>query len=373
MAPGFEADDVLGTLANRAAESGWRVRILSGDRDLFQLVDDSRDIAVMYMGGGPYARSSGPTLIDEGVVAKLGVMPTKVVDLKALTGDSSDNIPGVKGVGPKTAINLLKENDDLDAVYRVLAEVEAEGPKASRGAIKGALKGKLSADRDNAYLSRKLAEILVDIPLPEEPALELGPVDGDGLQQQLEDPGTEQPGASGAGLRRHLLHRRAECQWPSARIDHTQTQAAAAPASASADRAAIGSSVNDALNEPSKPPKRPCRTCSLELISTPARPRAWWSGLMACRDPLAPVAVDTETTDLNPFKAQLVGVGVCWGPEPADLAYIPIGHRSAAERTLDSAAEPWCSCRWRVFWLSWLPGWPAPGIPRPFRTRNTTD
>ena len=101
MAPGYEADDVLGTLANRAADSGWGVRILSGDRDLFQLVDDSRDIAVLYMGGGPYAKSSGPTLIrEEGVLGKLGVMPDKVVDLKALTGDSSDNIPGVRGVGP---------------------------------------------------------------------------------------------------------------------------------------------------------------------------------------------------------------------------------------------------------------------------------
>ena len=147
MAPGYEADDVLGTLANRSAEQGWRVRILSGDRDLFQLVDDRRDIAVLYMGGGPYAKNSGPTLIDEeGVVGKLGVMPEKVVDLKALTGDSSDNIPGVRGVGPKTAINLLKENGDLDAIYVALSEVEAEGPKASRGAIKGALKGKLSND-----------------------------------------------------------------------------------------------------------------------------------------------------------------------------------------------------------------------------------
>ena len=144
---------MLGTLANRAADSGWGVRILSGDRDLFQLVDDSRDIAVLYMGGGPYAKSSGPTLIrEEGVLGKLGVMPNKVVDLKALTGDSSDNIPGVRGVGPKTAINLLKDNSDLDAVYATLEEVEAEGPKASRGAIKGALKGKLRADRDNAYL-----------------------------------------------------------------------------------------------------------------------------------------------------------------------------------------------------------------------------
>ena len=60
MAPGYEADDVLGTLANRAANEGWGVRILSGDRDLFQLVDNGRDIAVLYMGGGPYAKNSGP-------------------------------------------------------------------------------------------------------------------------------------------------------------------------------------------------------------------------------------------------------------------------------------------------------------------------
>jgi DNA polymerase-1 len=102
MAPGFEADDVLGTLANRGAGQGWRIRILSGDRDLFQLVDDERDIAVLYMGGGPYAKNSGPTEIRrEGVIAKLGVTPEEVVDLKALTGDSSDNIPGVKGWGQK--------------------------------------------------------------------------------------------------------------------------------------------------------------------------------------------------------------------------------------------------------------------------------
>ena len=165
-APGYEADDVLGTLANDAAEKGWSVRILSGDRDLFQLVDDERDIAVLYMGGGPYAKSGSPKLINEkGVREKLGVNPNKVIDLKALTGDSSDNIPGVKGVGPKTAINLLNENLDLDGVYKSLQELEKEGEKAKRGAIKGAVRLKLKADKDNAYLSKKLAEILIKIPI----------------------------------------------------------------------------------------------------------------------------------------------------------------------------------------------------------------
>ena len=185
MAPGYEADDVLGTLANRAADGGWRVRILSGDRDLFQLVDDGRDISVLYMGGGPYAKSSGPLEIKrEGVIAKLGVPPEEVVDLKALTGDSSDNIPGVKGVGPKTAISLLKENGDLDGVY---AALDGLGEKDSKGALKGALKAKLSADRESAYRSRMLAEILVDIPLPSDPRLVLGAVDATSLAASLED------------------------------------------------------------------------------------------------------------------------------------------------------------------------------------------
>ncbi len=331
LAPGFEADDVLGTLANRAASSGWRVRILSGDRDLFQLVDDQRDIAVMYMGGGPYAKSSGPTLIDEaGVQFKLGVMPDKVVDLKALTGDSSDNIPGVKGVGPKTAINLLKENVDLDGVYKVLAEVEAEGPKASRGAVKGALKGKLSADRDNAYLSRRLAEILVDIPLPEEPVLELGPVDGNGLQTQLKDlelnslvrqvPGfiaTFSPG--GLAENGHLLETKTSKDSSQAdRSKDAATQAQDAPDAFSQDAAA--SSQTDL---------KPLLICSDAALHD------LMQRLQSCTDATAPVALDTETTDLNPFKAQLVGIGVCWGPGDADLAYIPVGHRAATEATLE--------------------------------------
>ena len=330
LAPGFEADDVLGTLANRAASSGWRVRILSGDRDLFQLVDDERDIAVMYMGGGPYAKSSGPTLIDEaGVEGKLGVMPNKVVDLKALTGDSSDNIPGVKGVGPKTAINLLKENLDLDGVYKVLAEVEAEGPKASRGAVKGALKGKLSADRDNAYLSRQLAEILVDIPLPEEPVLELGPVDGDGLETELKDlelnslvrqvPGfiaTFSPGGLAANA--HLLE--------------TKVSKDSSQADSSKDAATKEQNASDAFNHDaasSQPDLKP------QLICSDAALRGLMQRLQSCTDATAPVALDTETTDLNPFKAQLVGIGVCWGPGDDDLAYIPVGHRAAKEATLE--------------------------------------
>ena len=332
LAPGFEADDVLGTLANRAAADGWGVRILSGDRDLFQLVDDSRNIAVLYMGGGPYAKSSGPTLIDEaGVQAKLGVAPTKVVELKALTGDSSDNIPGVKGVGPKTAISLLKDNNDLDGVYRALAEVEKEGPKASRGAIKGALKAKLANDKDNAYLSRHLAEILVDIPLPEEPNLDLGSVDGDGLSQRLQElelnslirqvPNFVATFSSGGlAANAHLLATAEEPRTAKTGSKTTDGSKATAAAELSGHEA-TSETTSAADTSQTQPVLLP------GLVQTRDQLGALITQLMNCRDPLAPVALDTETTDLNPFRAQLVGIGVCWGANAGDLAYIPVSHQ----------------------------------------------
>ncbi|MCB4394402.1 DNA polymerase I [Synechococcus sp. HB1133] len=337
IAPGFEADDVLGTLANRAADTGWGVRILSGDRDLFQLVDDSRDIAVLYMGGGPYAKSSGPMLIrEEGVLGKLGVMPDKVVDLKALTGDSSDNIPGVRGVGPKTAINLLKENSDLDAVYATLEQVEAEGPKASRGAIKGALKGKLRSDHDNAYLSRKLAEILVDVPLPKEPSLPLSSVDGDGLRSCLED------------LELNSLLRQVGSFVAAFSEGGYRVNAEAAAAKTTrptpSEQPTAGAAAEQATDEEvGLPALKP------QLIQTEAALDALVQRLMACTDSTQPVALDTETTDLNPFRAELVGIGICWDEALDALAYIPLGHKGTEDsspeqlalETVLTALAPW--------------------------------
>ena len=333
MAPGYEADDVLGTLANRAADDGWGVRILSGDRDLFQLVDDNRDIAVLYMGGGPYAKNSGPTLIrEEGVLGKLGVMPNKVVDLKALTGDSSDNIPGVRGVGPKTAINLLKDNIDLDAVYATLDEVEAEGPKASRGAIKGALKGKLRNDKDNAYLSRKLAEILVDIPLPQEPRLPLSTVNAEGLSTCLEDLELNS-----------LLRQVGGFVAAFSEGGYSANADVAAPAQPSSRPKATKDDPGLEETVGSVPALRP------QLIQDTSALQGLVQRLMNCTDTGSPVALDTETTDLNPFKAELVGIGVCWGEELDALAYIPLGHNGSADsqpvqlplETVVTALAPW--------------------------------
>ena len=299
-APGYEADDVLGTLARRGADEGWRVRILSGDRDLFQLVDDQRDIAVLYMGGGPYAKSSGPTLIDAaGVQAKLGVTPAEVVDLKALTGDSSDNIPGVKGVGPKTAIGLLKQHGTLDGIYAALDQQ------------KGALRSRLEEGRDSAYRSRHLAEILVTVPLPTEPRLPLGQVRTDRLSAELE------------ALELASLVR----QVPRFAAQFSATAPVAAPAETSE------------TTEPTEPPAT-APVLEPALITTMAALEALVQRLLACTDPAAPVALDTETTDLNPFRAQLVGIGLAWGEATDALAYVPVGHTPRLDQPEGLPLEP---------------------------------
>ncbi len=309
MAPGYEADDVLGTIANLAVDDDWKVRILTGDRDLFQLVDDKRDIAVLYMGGGPYSKSSGPSLIDEaGVLLKLGVSPDMVVELKALTGDSSDNIPGVKGVGPKTAINLLKENGSLDGVYAALCEIEAEGSQSTRGSIKGAVKTKLANDRENAYLSKFLAEILIDIPLPKKLRLELGEVDDKGLKNILEE------------LELQSLIR----QIP------TFVDTFSRGGLNSTNKGVKPNKTNSfvEINSDKKHQHSVAPSITPKIINSQAGLDDLVRRLLDCKDFLYPVAIDTETTHLNPFKAELVGLGFCWGDGMSDLAYIPVGHQS---------------------------------------------
>lgn len=331
MAPGYEADDVLGTLANRAANQGWRVRILSGDRDLFQLVDDDRDIAVLYMGGGPYAKNSGPSEIRrEGVIAKLGVTPEEVVDLKALTGDSSDNIPGVRGVGPKTAINLLAAYEHVDGIYAALEQLEQAGPKARdpKGVLKGALLQKLREGRDNAYRSRMLAEILIDIPLPEEPRLRLGSVNSEALAGSLEE------------LELHSLARQVGRFAQLFSAVPPQPSESSSPAGGPAAAAAREAPSAAATAQPAAADATAIPQLSPELITTPAALEALVARLLAATDPAAPIALDTETTALNPFKAELVGIGLAWDEGPTDLAYIPIGHQPPAAEDLLSEPPP---------------------------------
>ncbi|MBR6088847.1 MAG: hypothetical protein IKP86_02865, partial [Anaerolineaceae bacterium] len=144
---GYEADDVLGSTAKQMAAKGYNVRIITGDRDLLQLVDDK---IVVSLPGSKLSDSKDYT--PQAVKDFLGVTPDQVVDYKALVGDPSDNYPGVPGIGPKTAVTLLDTYGTLDNIY------------ANTDKLKGAVKTKIENNRESAYLSRDLARIRTDLP-----------------------------------------------------------------------------------------------------------------------------------------------------------------------------------------------------------------
>jgi DNA polymerase-1 len=153
----YEADDIMGTLAEQAAKKDIETMLITSDLDTLQLVGPHTHV---------YALKKGFTNIEqfdpESFMAKYGIQPSQFLDLKALKGDSSDNIPGVPGIGEKTAIDLLKQYETLDGVYKHLPE------------IKDSLRKKLEAGKDLAYLSKKLACIWLDAPIK----LNLSEMDG---------------------------------------------------------------------------------------------------------------------------------------------------------------------------------------------------
>ena len=145
---GFEADDILGTMAAMAEKEDVMTYIVTGDRDSLQLITEKTNVVL--------ATNTEPLLFDTAAfVEKYGVQPSQFVDVKALMGDSSDNIPGVPGIGEKTALKLIAEYGDLDTIYDGL-----ESKKLAKGVLT-----KLGAGKDSAYDSRFLARIKCDVPL----------------------------------------------------------------------------------------------------------------------------------------------------------------------------------------------------------------
>ncbi len=147
--PGFEADDVIGTVAEKAKALGHKSYILTGDRDSFQLVDKEGLIKVLIPQKGELIEYDW-----EKVHERMGVFPDKIIDLKGLSGDASDNIPGVKGIGDKTAIKLLDQFGDIEGIYKHLEEVKSKSQKT-----------KLETDQEMAFKSKFLATINKEVPI----------------------------------------------------------------------------------------------------------------------------------------------------------------------------------------------------------------
>ncbi|WP_107839794.1 DNA polymerase I [Metasolibacillus meyeri] len=145
----YEADDIIGTLAKQAEANGSEVIIVSGDKDLTQLATDNVTVYITRKGITDIEKYT-PAHIEE----KYGLTPAQIIDMKGLMGDASDNIPGVPGVGEKTAIKLLKEYGSVEALYEAIG-----GMKASK------MKEKLVANEESAHLSKKLATIFTEAPI----------------------------------------------------------------------------------------------------------------------------------------------------------------------------------------------------------------
>jgi DNA polymerase I len=301
-AEGFEADDVLGTLATHASNQGYQVKIVTGDRDLFQLVNDNAGVSVLYLSSNPYQRSNSglQPFNEQAVWEKMEVRPDQIVDYKALCGDKSDCIPGVRGIGDKTAVQLLKEFHTLQGVYDSLDKVP------------GAKQTKLREGQADAFHSQYLARIVTDVPIDID--LEVTTLNGFDLEDV-----------------RPLLEK-LELQKFLKRIDSIHATLGGRPTveiiEQEDDELWFFTAEDEANIVPLQKLEFP-----LMLVQTESQLQKLAKILTAQRQ--EPVAWDTETTALAGRDATLVGLGCCWGQEQSELAYIPIGHTEGDNLTLE--------------------------------------
>lgn len=273
VAEGYEADDVLGTLSRQAAAQGLETIIVTGDSDTFQLIDENTLVLTP-------RRSFGETTlfgIDE-VRERYGLEPHQLIDFKAIAGDSSDNIPGVRGVGAKTATTLLQQYGDLDSIYEHLEEVSS-----------ARFRNALANGRDAAYLSQRLITIVRDVDI----ALDVnagvwGTYDRDRVMALLRELGFR-------GLASRLPRR----EGPAQQLDLFGN---ALPQDDDGAEASDGEGLD------------------YGIVDTTEALDAMISALSACKR----FAIDTETTGTDAMRARLVGLSMSCGPKQA--WYVPVGH-----------------------------------------------
>ena len=306
-APGFEADDVLGTLAQKATAAGYKVKILTGDRDLFQLIDTEKEITVLYFSPDAMKRSTSSIteFETEQVKQKLGILPSQVVDYKALCGDKSDNIPGVKGIGDKTAVQLLNTYGTLDNIY------------ASLGEIKEATQKKLEAGKQDAEHSHYLASIRLDVPIE----VNLEDCKLTGFDTSILIPLLEK-----LELKTFLGKINELQQSFGGTIEEAQKPETSKQIHPNEDE------DNDlwffTAEDTAAAQKQSASPIQPRIIDTEAKLSELVKLLQNFTNIETPVAWDTETTSLEPRDASLVGIGCCWGSNPDEVAYIPLNHKS---------------------------------------------
>ncbi|HDR8989827.1 DNA polymerase I [Burkholderia vietnamiensis] len=268
MVEGVEADDVIGTLAREAEQRGMNVIVSTGDKDLAQLVTE-RVTLVNTM--------TNETLDRDGVIAKFGVPPERIIDYLALIGDTVDNVPGVEKCGPKTAVKWLSQYDSLDGVIE------------HAGEIKGVVGDNLRRALDFLPLGRKL--VTVDTACDLAPHLE-------SIEASLKTDGEARD------LLRDIFARYGFKTWLR-EVDSAPSEGGGADARDGEPAPVVST---DIVRE-------------YETIQTWAQFDAWFAKI----DAAALTAFDTETTSLDPMTARLVGLS--FSVEPGKAAYLPVAHR----------------------------------------------
>jgi DNA polymerase-1 len=325
--PGYEADDVIGTLATAGAARGFQTVIVSGDKDFYQLVGPG--IALLNPGrGGPAAVDE--TWVDErNASERLGVPPSQVADFLALVGDSSDNVPGVKGIGEKGAQKLLAEFGNLDTILARAGEVTA---KRAREA--------LLSQAESARLSRELVTIKRDVPVeldasalvPHEPDREAvirlltelefyalaRKLTGQGIPAARDDT-TDREAAGGGRMadQAELL------------MENSSPPVATLPADESVPESAFSAESWLSLSDSG------AATAALTVVDDPDDLPAMVARLRAA--PI--VGVGTQASSTEPRDGELIGLSLASGPE--EVWYLPFGHRPIASLgTLESGLAP---------------------------------
>lgn len=286
---GYEADDILGSIAQQAVQKGFGVKIITGDRDLLQLVDER---IMVNLAGSKLSEARDFTPGD--VLEYLGVRPDQVVDYKALVGDTSDNIPGVSGIGEKTAIQLYQTYATLDEIYAHIAELPAR------------VKTRLESGRDSAYMSRQLALIRTDLPVTLElETARTGKIDVAKVEE---------------------LFRQLEFKTMLVRLEKLLGVSPEQP-----------TATQDAASRLAPPPSGQMSLFGEEITRVGITPTyaletrvVDTSELLAdlvTRLEQAPlIAFDTESTSTDPLRANLVGISLA--VEEGIGYYIPVGHRT---------------------------------------------
>ncbi|MCH8932687.1 MAG: DNA polymerase I [Nitrospinae bacterium] len=256
---GYEADDIIGTLAKMGEQAGMAVTIVSGDKDMMQLISPN----VHMLDTMKDKRFEKPEVID-----KFGVPPDKVIEVMGLMGDASDNIPGVKGVGPKTATELIQKYGSIEKLYKNIDKIEKEK-----------LKEKLETDKDNALLSRRLVTIDTEMK----------------LDCQVEDLKMKEPDTD------KLRAMFTELEFRSLLAD-----------------------LPEAGEEAGEPPGAD-RQQKIERHYQTILDEKALDALVKKLKKAKEFALDLETTSKHPTRAEMVGISFSWAE--GEACYIPVSHR----------------------------------------------